>query len=119
MAKGIEVPIQVHNGRMKLSEGDEYIDSLILTALGNGESTNPFQFGIGLGEFMIFEINDGLTEGEIKTRTLRVFESLETDQLAELEDLTFDSKNSEKSMDLTYRNLETGARNELEVPLSE
>lgn len=118
MATGIHVPITSRNGRMALSTGDDYIESLIINSLGSGESTNPFQDGLGLSESIIFSINDGLTEGDIRKRTQAVFKSLEDSQLAEFEDVKFRTETSEKFMDVFYRNLETGVRVELEVPLS-
>jgi len=86
--------------------------------MGNGDSDNAFQWGIGLGESMIFGINDPLSEGDIRQRALRALKSLEIDQLAEFSDLSFRTEGAEKFMDLGYNNLETGARIEVEIPLN-
>lgn len=118
MARGIELPTRAVNGRLKLLSGDQYIDQLVAVALGDGDSDNPFQ-DLGLGEFMIFGINDSLTDGEINTRVQAAFELLETDQLAQLKSISFESRAEVKIMFLEYINLETGKRRELEVPLPE
>jgi len=122
MAKGIKIPLSVKAGRLEQLGGDEYIEQLIMTALGDNESDNPFQ-DIGLGTFMIFGINDSYTEGEIRERVIQVFESLETDQLAKLASddkaLTFEKRIGEGKlvMFLEYINLETQEQRELEVPI--
>lgn len=122
MAQGIQLPLVVKNGRLKLLDGDDYIAQLIAVALGDNESENPFQ-DIGLGEFMIFGINDSYTEAEIRERVREVFESLEDDQLAKLETddkaVTFERNVAAGtlSMFVSYVNLETQEQQELEVPI--
>jgi len=120
MAQGIQVPLQVRNGRLRKLTGDDYIDQLVRVALAGMDSDNPFQT-LGLGEFMIFGINDALTEGEIKERIVLIFESFKADQLAELKnpdkDLVFTHKDEELWMDLAYVNMETQERVELSVPI--
>lgn len=122
MAQGIKLPLQTKNGRLQLLSGDEYIEQLIFTALGDNESENPFQ-DIGLGEFMIFGINDSYTEGEIRTRVEQIFDLLEGDQLARLDSedkaLTFTRKKGtgQLVMLLSYTNLETQEQREIEVPI--
>lgn len=120
MAQGISVPLKTKNGRLQLLSGDDYIDMLVRIALGDNQSDNPFQ-DIGLGaEQWIFGINDGMAEGEIKRAVVAVFESLERDQLAKIQerDISFDrSEEGVLKMDLTYTNIETQERVELEVPI--
>lgn len=116
MAQGIELPTQVVDGRLKLLSGNEYIEQLIVTGMGDNTSDNPF-LDVGLGESMIFDINDALTDAQIRVLVEGVFDSLEADQLARLSSLTFSSEGGQKKMYVEYENLETGARPELEVPL--
>lgn len=116
MAKGIKLPLTAKNGRLVLATGDAYIEQLIYTGLGSGDSDNPFQ-DLGLGEFMIFDINDQIPEGEIKRRVEAVFDVLNRDQLAMLEAIEFQIDGADKKMNLGYRNLETGKREDLEVPI--
>lgn len=118
MARGIELPTKAVNGRLKMLGGDEYIEQLVMTMLGDGDSDNPFQ-DLGLGQFMIFGINDAQQEGEIREKVKAGFAILQRDQLAKLRKLTFDREGSESRMFVEYVNLETGERVELEVPLPE
>lgn len=119
-ATGIALPLTVVKGRWRKASGDDYVEQLIHTSLGCGDSENPFQ-DIGLGEFMIFAINDEAIEGEIKKRVEAGFRSLERDQLARLarrsRQLKFAQRDGEKIMFLEYENIETGERREIEVPL--
>jgi len=119
MARGIQIPLKTSNGRLVKLGGDAYIKQLIFTGLGSGESENPFQ-DLGLGEFMIFDMNDEVSVSEIRTRVIYVFAALEADQLAKLESLKFDNEpGHERRAHLTYTNIETQERNELEVPIPE
>lgn len=116
MARGIKLPMQAKNGRLVLTGGDAYMAQLVHTGLGDGESDNPFQ-ALALGEFMIFGINDKMSDGQIRERVKATFATLVRDQLAQLEDLKFESVDNEKKMFLGYRNLETGKREDIEVPI--
>jgi hypothetical protein len=120
MARGIQVPLAVNNGRLRKLTGDDYIDQLIRVALKGMDSDNPFQT-VGLGEWMIFGINDGMDTGEIKQRVVAIFASLKADQLAQLkdpdDDLVFTTRGEELWLDLTYVNMETQERMELSVPI--
>ena len=116
MAKGIKLPTRVVKGRIALLGGDDYIAQLVLTALGDGESENPFQ-DLGLGERMIFDINDDITQAEIKQRVEIALAPLERDRLARFERLRFESDGAQKKMFLQYKNLETDERDEVEVPI--
>lgn len=120
MAQGIQLPATVKNGRLRKLSGDDYIDQLVRTAMLGQDSENPFQT-LGLGEFMIFGINDEMTQGEIREKVTLIFESLKADQLARLrdpdEDLVFTQKDEELWLDLAYINMETQERVELSVPV--
>jgi hypothetical protein len=125
MATGIELPTRVDkNGRLVLLSGDDYIEQLVFTGLGDPDSDNPFQ-DVGLGEFMIFGINDQMSDGEIRERIVDVFAELEADQLAKLDDPLVDLVFSEDTGDLgvdkkvtiTYTNMETQERKDIEVPI--
>jgi hypothetical protein len=115
-AKGIMLPTTVENGRLKMRSGDDYIRQLVETAMGPGDSENPFQ-DIALGEFMIFDINDPSTEGSIREKVREVFGSLERDQLAKLQAIRFQKSGGTLTMYLSYEDLETGSRVDLDVPL--
>ena len=119
MARGLKLPTRVSAGRLEMLGGDAYIEQLLAIGLGDGESTNPWNQK-GLGEFMIFALNDAEIEGEIRERVKGIFSSLERDQLARLAGgraVRFSNQGSEKKMFIEYDNLENGERRELEVSL--
>lgn len=120
MAQGIKVPLEARNGRLAKQSGDDYISQLVVGALLGEDSDNPFQEG-GLGEFMIFGINDRMSEGEIRERISAIFESLKADQLARIDDpardLKFRHEGEVMWLDLTYVNMETQERPEVSVPI--
>lgn len=119
MAKGIRLPARAKAGRLELLGGDAYIEQLINTGLGDGESINPWNRN-GLGEFMIFAVNDTEIEGEIRERVKGIFKSLERDQLARIaggKAIKFVSDGGDKKLFLEYENMENGERREIEVPL--
>ena len=120
MASGIELPLRTARGRLKRLTGDDYIDQLVRVALLGMESDNPFQT-LGLGEWMIFGINDSLTESEIKEKVAAIFESFQRDQLAQLKDpdadITFKRDEGDLYMNVAYVNMETQERTDLSVPI--
>lgn len=119
MAQGIKVPLEVKDGRLVLSSGEEYIKQLVFIALGDGYSANAFQ-DIGVGEFMIFSIARDKVDGEIRKRVSLAFDELEESQLAAIDsedDITITRDGVEQYVEITYTDLETGARPTIEVPI--
>lgn len=120
MAQGIKLPLEIKNGRLVKLSGDEYIDQLLRIAFIGMESENPFQ-SLGLGEWMIFGLNDAMTEGEISEKIISIFESFQRSQLARLqnpdEDIVFRRADGELSVEIDYINMETQERSEMEVPI--
>jgi hypothetical protein len=121
MACGIQVPLITKNGRLKKLYGDAYIEQLVQLALIGMESENPFQT-LGLGEWMIFGINDGMTTGQIKEKVISIFDLFEADQLAKLksEDESIQFKRGDEGelyMSVEYVNMETQEGKSIEVPI--
>jgi hypothetical protein len=120
MAQGIQIPLKTNNGRLQKLSGDDYIDLLIRVALIGAESENPFQT-LGLGEWMIFGINDAMAEAEIREKVVLIFEAFKADQLAKINDpstdITFDHNEGDMLMNVSYINMETQERVELDVPI--
>lgn len=115
--------METERGRLVKISGDDYIEQLVMIGLIGGYSRNPFQ-DMGLGDFMIFEINDAQTEGEIRTAIESLFEILEKDQLAKLDNpskdvklVREDSNEGKMYAEITYVNMETQERQEIEVPV--
>lgn len=121
MAQGLKLPLATKNGRLIKLSGDDYIQQTIVTAFLGSDSDNPFQ-QIGLGEEMIFDLNDEETAGKIKAKVLLIFDGFENDQLAKLEnpeqDVTFTIDGANQYMSISYINIETQERQEFDVPLS-
>lgn len=85
MAKtGLSVPIAVNQaGGALLDEGGDQILKLIMLALTDCESANPFQ-NLGLPEDIIFRINDPIVEAEVSLAIQNVFKSFENAKRARL-----------------------------------
>ena len=120
-ATGVRILLSIKNGRLELISGDAYKQQLIRVALSNCTNNNPFQ-DIGLGQFMIFELNTQDVESQIRHRVLKIFESFERDHLMKIRnphsDIKFFSEGSEKYMSLDYFDIETQERQEITVPIS-
>jgi hypothetical protein len=118
MATGIRLPARAKAGRLELLGGDAYIEQLIHIGLGEPDSENPWNVN-GLGQFMIFGLNDAQLDSEIRPKVEAVFRSLKRDQLAELGKgalhFTHDTE-GERKLRIEYKNLENGTRHILEVP---
>jgi len=119
MAQGIRLPARAKAGRLELLGGDEYIEQLIRVGLGAPDSDNPWNVN-GLGEFMVFDLNDPQIEGDIRRRVEAIFKSLKRDQLAELArgaPRFYRTTEGELRARIEYKNLEHGSRRVLEVPV--
>lgn len=81
---GMSVPIAVDQaGGALLDEGGDQILKLLMLALTNCESANPFQ-NLGLPEDIIFRINDPIVEAEVALAIENVFKTFETAKRARL-----------------------------------
>ena len=120
MAQGIRLPLRAKNGRLEKLSKDGYIKQIVTTALFGMDSDNPFQT-LGLGEWMIFGINDAMEEGQIKDAVVRIFDSLKADQLAKLKEgessITFKHEEGDMRMSVDYIDMETQEGKSLDVPI--
>ena len=119
VARGIRLPVSIKHGRIALVSGDEYIRQLMVVAFGDCESDNPFE-DLGLGEGMIFGVNDSMTEGEIIARIEMIMEDFAENGLASLipsDPPTFEKREGELFMELPYINLETQESDVLDLPI--
>ncbi len=79
MPVGLNVPLGVNAaGGIALVDGDINDAKIIKLALGSDHNENAFQQDIGLGEDMVFDINDPPTRGRIQRRIQALFASFET-----------------------------------------
>tara|TARA_Y100000034_G_scaffold131943_1_gene193761 strand:- start:1665 stop:2066 length:402 start_codon:yes stop_codon:yes gene_type:complete len=116
-SQGIALPVKIVNGRYRLVADDAYIQQLMTVAFGDCSSDNPFE-DLGLGEAMIFGINDSMTEGEILARVKLIMDDFEENGLAKLivsEPPTFEKDDGDLHMLLPYMNLETQERGQLDA----
>ena len=87
-------------GGFKQDKDNDHIRGLSSTALGQGESDNPFQ-DLGLGEDMIFDPADPSTFTSVRDRVREIFDDFERAELAKLQvrpdnlKVTFDKTASE------------------------
>ena len=98
-------------------DGDEYIEQLIKVGLASSDSENPFQPQDDL-DGLIFDINDSKSDGEARIIIERLFDLMSQDQLARTGGSDLFKRRWRKDCDITYINLETGARNQMSVPLN-
>lgn len=84
MPVGMRMPVGVdEQGGAAMSAGSDYIHQLLITALRDCESRNPFQ-DLGISERNIFDIDDPVTRGRLMTRVKDVFARFEAQSLARL-----------------------------------
>jgi len=117
MATGFRIPFVQNRGSggINIDEGDDYIKGLLLVALHDCESTNPFQ-GLGIGNH-IFKLDGPTFRAVVTDRIRNVFKQFKADKLAELapNGLEFLDSESEGEVVLSvkYVDLETDEVNDL------
>jgi len=114
---GISVPFQgTQTGGLSISSDDEYIRQLIMIALSDCSSDNPFQ-DIGLGEGHVFQPNTSRTKGQILVRVKKVFDDFELRKLARLNGRPkwLSAVDGEAKLLISYYNLETDKPDELTI----
>lgn len=121
MATGYSSPLRKDKGgRLKLTSGGLHLAELLMSALGDGTSDNPFQEP-GLGEFMIFQIPQEQIFSQVADRIRIIFESFEDDELAKLQDSPANLQGKEGTepgtweMQVLYIDLETDIPGTLKV----
>lgn len=123
MAKtGIAIPFQ-GNGtkRIRMIGGNSQLRKIILLNLGDLESKNPFQDGLGLGGDLIFSVSDEQLRAELRLRIEALFRRLQLQdraRLAKIPEFTIDSKNMELKVDISYINIEENREEDLEINFS-
>lgn len=110
MATGLALPVGPGPwGGLRLARGDEQDRNILALILGSDENDNAFQQGIGVGESMIFDINDPIARADILARVRRVFDKFERlKRFALREDtLRWSSADGEMVLEFMYVNLES------------
>jgi hypothetical protein len=112
MATGLKVPIGVNSiGGAALVNGDDNDIKIIKLALTNDDNENAFQQNIGLGEEMIFDLNDPTTRPKIISKLRRIFDKFEANNRFKLLYNTIkweeSSDDGELSLTFKYLNIES------------
>jgi hypothetical protein len=118
MAQGLTLPVQAAKGRAVLDQGDDELRKVIMIALSDCDSANPFQ-DLGLDPSDVFAINDEVTQAEIRQRIAVAFKRFEAEGLARLlpgyPKFGVNSVAQELISELKYQNLETTLTEDLSL----
>jgi hypothetical protein len=78
MPSGISLPVRANlGGGLSIASGNEQDRNVISLALASNDNENAFQQSIGLGQDMIFEINDPAARADKLAKLRRVFDRFE------------------------------------------
>ena len=119
MATGFRIPFKQdgRTGGVSVDDGDDYIRGLLLAALNDCESANPFQ-DLGIGNH-IFKLDESAFRTVAKEKVRNVFEQFKADKLADLAaggiEFLDQEVEGEVLLSIKYIDLETEEVNELEV----
>lgn len=86
MGKGIHTVCSASKrGGFRMATGSNHVSGLLQTALGSGDSSNPFQ-NLGLGERMVFDPLDMSTFAPVQDRIRDIFDDFRDNELASLQE---------------------------------
>jgi hypothetical protein len=112
MPTGLALPVGIGSyGRAKLATGSDMMKQLLMCAIRDCSSENPFQ-DLGISQRFIFDINDPHAVAEVRIRIKQIFANFEAQRLARLpggdNSLVF-SQTEEGSLDveIKYLDMET------------
>lgn len=120
MGKGIGTIVSANkSGGFYQPTGNEHIFGLLQTALGSGDSANPFQ-DPGLGEDMIFDPLTVETFAPVQDRIREIFDDFTRQELASLQERPdnlkiIETDTAEAAILVYANNLETGSMFEVAV----
>ena len=112
MPVGFRLPVGASNsGGMHLEDGDENDRKIIAIALGSDDNENAFQQDVGLGDFMVFAVDDPEIRGKIMNRIRRIFKRFEAQKRFKLFPSTVrwltDDESGEVTLEFKYLNIES------------
>jgi hypothetical protein len=112
--QGLAVPVQADGrGSFLVLTGEEYVRRLVMVAMDDAQSDNPFQRDLeGLGDPLIFALSNPMWKRFVENKVKTAFDLLKTDQLAELSRLTWLTEDQgdgtgTQEIEVEYINLET------------
>lgn len=120
MPSGIALPLRAVAGRLQRRVGTEYVKQLVEAALGDDETSNPFQQDLALGESFLFRPT-AVAEGEFRARVKAAFAELERDELARLIGVATRQQPGTGQIVavVEWEDMESGQRDEVEVPTAD
>ena len=107
---GLALPVGVtKQGRSKTVTGEANDRKIIFTALGGNYNQNAYQQDPGLGEDMIFEINDAVIQARIRQKLADVFADFDRQNRYRLvvETLEWSEEEGELVLSFDYFNVES------------
>lgn len=111
---GLALPFSANGrGGLALVDGDDQLAKIIGLGLNNLDSENPFneQENLGLGDQMIFAVNDNALQAALRRSVLLLFRRLQLENRAQLSKgsptFTIDKDTQTLTMHIKYINLET------------
>jgi hypothetical protein len=110
MPRGLALPVRVAPwGGLLTVEGEDNDKKIIALALASDDNENAFQQDIGLGEAMVFDINDAQLRGRVMGKLRSIFRRFETQKRYRLlsETLRWAEGDGELTLTFKYHNLET------------
>ena len=111
MATGLRIPVGVDGtGGAALTTGDAQDRKIIMTALGDNENENAFQQNIGLGSFMVFDVDAPDVQSNVLRQVRRIFRVFRAKQRFKLIEGSVEFKKEaegELTLEFKYINLES------------
>jgi len=112
MPVGLALPVGVSSsGGARLVSSDENNNKIIALALGSDDNENAFQQDIGLGDFMVFSVEDPTVRGKIMGRMRKIFQRFQAQKrfrlLTETVEWFPDSENQDLVLQFKYHDLES------------
>ncbi len=109
MPGGLQLPVGVNgSGGVAVIDGSAQDDKLVRMALSDNGSENAFQQGIGLGQFLIFRVNDAATRIVILQRIREIFAAFLAEERFRLREETLkftEGKEGELVLEFRYLSL--------------
>lgn len=106
MARGLAIPVRVHNGKAVLVDGAEQMRKIVALGMGDGENANPFNADAGL-EVPLFAPDGTASRALVRRGIDRHFARWQADDRAQLDSVTFAGNRGEVHVEVRYVDLET------------
>lgn len=106
MATGLAVPVRAFRGRAVIDEGDKEMGKLVLLAVSDRESTNPWNDDAGI-RVPLFGLNNSATRALLSREIQGHFTRWEGEERAKLLGLGITGQAEELSARIEYRDIET------------